>query len=107
MTKYLIITKKHEMAHDEKSAEVKHDDCDYTKNKDWDYMKACGEVDKNHPATWIKYPNTIAGANDIITMEYNELMKNAKDGDLKAWKQNLVHLSVATLNGWRILKNEK
>lgn len=106
MSKFLIISKKHEVDQPlTKSAETK--DCDYTKNADWDYMKACGEVDKNHPATWMKYPNTIAGANDIITMEYNELMKNAKDGDLKAWKQNLVHLSVATLNGWRILKNEK
>lgn len=102
----LIISKKHDIGQPlTKSAETK--DCDYTKNADWDYMKACGEVDKNRPATWAKYPATITGANDIIKMEFDELMKNAKDGDLASWKKNLVHLSVATLNGWRILKNEK
>ena len=106
MSKFLIISKKHEVDQPlAKSAETK--DCDYTKNADWDYMKACGEVDKNRPATWAKYPATITGANDIIKMEFDELMKNAKDGDLASWKKNLVHLSVATLNGWRILKNEK
>lgn len=106
MSKFLIISKKHEVDQPlTKSAETK--DCDYTKNADWDYMKACGEVDKNKPATWAKYPATITGANDIIKMEFDELMKNAKDGDLASWKKNLVHLSVATLNGWRILKNEK
>lgn len=96
---YIIRSEKHA-----EKAESK--DCDYTKNKDWDYMKACGEVDKKHPATWAKYPATITGANDIIKMEFDELMKNAKDGDLESWKQNLIHLSVATLNGWRILKSE-
>lgn len=102
----LIISKKHDIDQPlTKSAETK--DCDYTKNADWDYMKACGEVDKNRPVTWAKYPATITGANDIIKMEFDELMKNAKDGDLASWKKNLVHLSVATLNGWRILKNEK
>ena len=102
----LIISKKHEVDQPlTKSAETK--DCDYTKNADWDYMKACGEVDKNRPVTWAKYPATITGANDKIKMEFDELMKNAKDGDLASWKKNLVHLSVATLNGWRILKNEK
>lgn len=106
MSKFLIISKKHEVDQPlTKSTETK--DCDYTKNADWDYMKACGEVDKNRPATWAKYPATITGANDIIKMEFDELMKNAKDGDLASWKKNLVHLSVATLNGWRILKNEK
>lgn len=106
MSKFLIISKKHEVDQPlTKSAETK--DCDHTKNADWDYMKACGEVDKNKPATWAKYPATITGANDIIKMEFDELMKNAKDGDLASWKKNLVHLSVATLNGWRILKNEK
>lgn len=106
MSKFLIISKKHEVDQPlTKSAETK--DCDYTKNADWDYMKACGEVDKNRPVTWAKYPATITGANDIIKMEFDELMKNAKDGDLASWKKNLVHLSVATLNGWRILKNEK
>lgn len=106
MSKFLIISKKHEVDQPlTKSAETK--DCDYTKNADWDYMKACGEVDKNRPATWAKYPATITGANDIIKMEFDELMKNAKDSDLASWKKNLVHLSVATLNGWRILKNEK
>ena len=106
MSKFLIISKKHEVDQPlTKSAETK--DCDYTKNADWDYMKACGEVDKNKPATWAKYPATITGANDIIKMEFDELMKNSKDGDLASWKKNLVHLSVATLNGWRILKNEK
>ena len=106
MSKFLIISKKHDTDHQlTKSSEAK--DCDYTKNADWDYMKECGEVDKNRPATWTKYPATITGANDIIKMEFDELMKNAKDGDLASWKKNLVHLSVATLNGWRILKNEK
>lgn len=106
MSKFLIISKKHEVDQPlTKSAETK--DCDYTKNADWDYMRACGEVDKNRPVTWAKYPATITGANDIIKMEFDELMKNAKDGDLASWKKNLVHLSVATLNGWRILKNEK
>lgn len=106
MSKFLIISKKHDTDQPmTKSNEAK--DCDYTKNADWDYMKACGEVDKNRPATWAKYPATITGANDIIKMEFDELMKNAKDGDLASWKKNLVHLSVATLNGWRILKNEK
>lgn len=106
MSKFLIISKKRDVDQPlTKSAETK--DCDYTKNADWDYMKACGEVDKNRPATWAKYPATITGANDIIKMEFDELMKNAKDGDLASWKKNLVHLSVATLNGWRILKNEK
>lgn len=85
---------------------TEHKDRDYTNNKDWEFMKHCNEVDEHRPATWIRYPLTIAGANDIIKMEFDELMKNAKDGDMKLWEQNLYHLSVATLNAWRILKHE-
>lgn len=85
----------------------KEHDCDYTKNKDWEYMKHCNEVDEHRPATWAKYPATITGANDIIKMEFDELMKDAKEGNMKDWETNLCHLSVATLNAWRILNNEK
>lgn len=75
---------------------------EYKNSKDKEFMDACGKVDKNRPATWAKYPNTIAGANDIIKMEFDELMKDAKDGNMKDWETNLYHLSVATLNAWRI-----
>lgn len=104
---YIIKTTKHVTEH--VKHEVEHDEHarDYEQNKDWEFMKHCNEVDENRPATWSKYPMTITGANDIIKMEFDELMKNAKDGDLKSWEQNLYHLSVATLNAWRILKNEK
>ena len=74
----------------------------YKDSKDKAFMDACGKVDKNRPATWAKYPATIAGANDIIKMEFDELMKDAKDGNMKDWETNLYHLSVATLNAWRI-----
>ena len=61
----LIITKK------PKHVETQEVDYDYTKNKDWEYMKHCNEVDENRPATWTKYPATITGANDIIKMEFD------------------------------------
>jgi hypothetical protein len=102
MARYLIIKSVKPV----EEVTTEHKDCDYTNNKDWEFMKHCNEVDEHRPATWIRYPLTIAGANDIIKMEFDELMKNAKDGDMKSWEQNLYHLSVATLNAWRILKHE-
>ena len=80
--------------------------CDNESNPDWEYMKHCNEVDQYRPETWKVYPKTIAGANDIIKMEYDELMKCAKIGDMKGWEENIYHLSVALLNAWRIYKHD-
>ena len=80
--------------------------CDNESNPDWEYMKHCHEVDEHRPETWKVYPKTIAGANDIIKMEYEELMKCAKIGDTKGWEENIYHLSVALLNAWRLYKHD-
>lgn len=78
----------------------------YNGSPDAEFMENCRRVDENRPATWSKYDNTLAGANDIIIMECNELIKDIKNNDEADWEQNLYHLSVALLNAWRI-KNAK
>ena len=44
--------------------------------------------------------------NDPVKMEYDELMKCAKIGDMKGWEENIYHLSVALLNAWRLYKHD-
>lgn len=85
---------------------IKRESDRYNNSPDAEFMENCRKVDENHPATWNKYDHNISGANEIITMEYNELMKAAKNNDLASWEENLYHLSVALLNAWRI-KNDK
>ena len=57
-------------------------------NPDREFMEECAKVDKHHPTTWIGSPM------EIITMEYQELMK-------KPSKKELYHLATACLNAWR------
>ena len=78
----------------------------YNGSPDAEFMENCRKVDEHRPATWNKYDNTLAGANDIIIMECNELIKDIKSNNEADWEQNLYHLSVALLNAWRI-KNAK
>ena len=96
----------HKEMRDEKDSSGYAKACDNESNPDWEYMKHCSEVDAHRPETWKVYPKTIAGANDIIKMEYDELMKCAKIGDMKGWEENIYHLSVALLNAWRIYKHD-
>lgn len=78
----------------------------YNGSPDAEFMENCRKVDENRPATWSKYDNTLEGANDIIIMECNELMKAIKNNNEADWEENIYHLSVALLNAWRI-KNDK
>lgn len=104
MIRGIIIKKSH--VHTKDAYQAAEDPCDNESNPDWEYMKHCHEVDENRPATWRTYPNNITGANDIIKMEYDELMKCAKIGDMKGWEENIYHLSVALLNAWRLYKHD-
>lgn len=84
-----------------------HNESDrYNDSPDAEFMENCRKVDENRPATWSKYDNTLEGANDIIIMECNELMKAIKNNNEADWEENIYHLSVALLNAWRI-KNDK
>ena len=78
----------------------------FDKSPDAEYMSECAKVDHNRPATWSKYPSNIQGANEIIAMEYTELMTAAKAGKMDEWKENLFHLSVACLNAWRLYEHK-
>lgn len=66
------------------------------------FMDACTEIDRNPPATWSKYDNP----SDIVKMEYEEMTNAMKNNDMKAYKENLIHLSVALLHEWRCLHDE-
>lgn len=66
------------------------------------FMDACEEIDRNPPATWSKYDNP----SDIVKMEYEEMTNAMKNNDMKAYKENLIHLSVALLHEWRCLHDE-
>lgn len=66
------------------------------------FMDACEEIDRNPPATWSKYDNP----SDVIKMEYDEMTNAMKNNDMKAYKENLIHLSVALLHEWRCLHDE-
>ena len=69
---------------------------------DQKFMDACEEIDHNPPATWSKYDNP----SDVIKMEYDEMTNAMKNNDMKAYKENLIHLSVALLHEWRCLHDE-
>ena len=69
---------------------------------DQEFMDACAEIDHNPPATWSKYDNP----SDIVKMEYEEITNAMKNNDMKAYKENLIHLSVALLHEWRCLHDE-
>lgn len=66
------------------------------------FMDACAEIDHNPPATWSKYDNP----SDIVKMEYEEMTNAMKNNDMKSYKENLIHLSVALLHEWRCLHDE-
>lgn len=66
------------------------------------FMDACEEIDCNPPATWSKYDNP----SDVIKMEYDEMTNAMKNNDMKSYKENLIHLSVALLHEWRCLHDE-
>lgn len=66
------------------------------------FMDACEEIDHNPPATWSKYDNP----SDVIKMEYDEMVTAMKNNDMKSYKENLIHLSVALLHEWRCLHDE-
>lgn len=109
---YTIKNGEHDEAHHETKDQLvtKSDKSiidNYKGSSDYMFMDNCRKVDEKRPVTWAKYPNTISGANEIISMEYNELMANAKAGDLKSWETNLYHLSVALLHAWRIYNGNK
>lgn len=72
------------------------------KPKDWAFMKQSDEVLREHPATWMAYPNTEAGAKSIIDMEYCEY-KGART--LEEYNRELVHLASACLLLWRKLNH--
>lgn len=80
----------------------------YNNSPDADFMRHCEDVDHNRPATWAKYPETMEGANDIIAMEYAELMQAVKGKtlDTSEYETNLYHLSVALLHAWRIYERD-
>lgn len=69
---------------------------------DQEFMGACAEIDRNPPATWSKYDNP----SDIVKMEYEEMTNAMKNNDMQAYKENLIHLSVALLHEWRCLHDE-
>ena len=111
MIRGIVVVKHTDVHHSGHESNVKavaknSDPCDNESNPDWEYMKHCHEVDENRPETWKAYAKNIVGANDIIKMEYDELMKCAKIGDMKGWEENIYHLSVALLNAWRLYKHD-
>lgn len=67
---------------------------------DQNFMDWCAEVDHNEPKTW--YNHTIE---DIVAMEYNELIKAIKENDYEHIETNVIHLSVALLRMWRKIHN--
>ena len=69
---------------------------------DQKFMDACEEIDRNPPATWSKYDNP----SDVIKMEYDEMTTAMKNNDMKSYKENIIHLSVALLHEWRCLHDE-
>lgn len=80
----------------------------YGNSPDAEFMEKCAEIDHHRPETWAKYQSgTVVGANEIIAMEYNELMSAAKNGNMKLWEENIFHLSVALLNAWRSYESTK
>ena len=70
--------------------------------KDWKFMEKSGEVLKNKPDTWKKYPDTESGAMSIIDMEYNELKSATTIDDMK---HELIHVASACLYLWRKLSH--
>lgn len=57
-------------------------------NPDREFMKEYARIDKHKPSTWIGTPM------EIISMEYQELMKRPS-------KKELYHLATACLYAWR------
>lgn len=72
--------------------------------KDWEFMRQSGEVLRNIPDTWKPYPNDVAGNLDIITMEYEELMKTETKEERM---HELVHVASACLRLWRLCNDAK
>lgn len=67
--------------------------------KDWPFMEQSGEVLNDLPKTWRAYPDNEAGRMNIVTMEYNELVKAQTPTDKM---HELVHLASACLHLWRL-----
>lgn len=66
------------------------------------FMDACAKIDHMPPYTWNKYSDM----SDVIKMEYDEMMAAMKNNDMKAYEENLLHLSVALLHEWRELHHD-
>jgi len=74
------------------------------KPADWAFMEQSGEVLKNLPDTWKKYPKNDAGMIAIIGMEYNEFQQTVTENKPREDKmRELVHLASACLHYWRHL----
>lgn len=69
---------------------------------DQQFMDECAELERNHPNTWNKYNMDYSGINEIINMEYNELMNAVKNKNHEEYRENIIHLSTALLYAWRI-----
>lgn len=76
------------------------------KPNDWAFMEQSGEVLKDIPETWSRYPKTENGMKSIIEMEFEEFMQTeAKGLSVKDRSRELVHLASACLYLWRYLNN--
>ena len=67
---------------------ITHKSNNIENNPDREFMEECARIDKHKPSTWIGTPM------EIISMEYQELMK-------KPSKKELYHLATACLHAWR------
>lgn len=72
---------------------------------DQEFMDRCAELQDNWPASWHKYKMDLDGINDIINMEYAEMVADAKSKNYEDYKTNIIHLSTALLYAWRIAHN--
>lgn len=72
----------------------------YQSNPDWDYMKMCGDIDRNPPDDWVQYSNPVK----LIEHEYNHLMSAVSTKDTEMAIHDLCKLSVACLRLWRDIK---
>ncbi len=64
------------------------------------------DIQKNPPETWKKYPDTLAGDFQILSMEFNELRQDLVKNDHKSMKMNTEHLLAITLKLHERLENE-
>ena len=70
------------------------------KPADWPFMEQSAKMLADFPETWRQYPDTTNGAMAIITMEYEELMRQKDAADKM---RESVHLASACLHLWRML----